>query len=97
MLLTFSGPQPSLTPFLLGVGRVQRVGDAGWELAVALDEHLVRRWTENAEGIQQPGSCLIVGNRGSYSQQKERMDRTETPCTTSNNELLRGGFLRRSL
>lgn len=73
------------------------MGGAAWELAIALDEHLVCRWTENTEGTQQPGSCLIVCTRGSYSQQKEGMGWTEIPCTTSNCELVRGGFLKKSL
>lgn len=80
-------------PFFQGLGRTQRVGDVAWELAIALDEHLDCGWTEDTERTQEPGICLTVCNRDSYSQQKEGMDQTEMPCTITNHELERGGFL----
>lgn len=51
--------------------------------AVALNEDLVCRWPESTEGTHQLGSCLSVGNRGSYGQQKEGVDWTAISCTTT--------------
>lgn len=77
-------------PFFQRLGRTQRV-DVVWELAIALDEYLDCGWTENTERTQEPGICLTVGSRDSYSQQKEGMDQTKMPCTITNHELARGG------